>query len=47
VREADLQCKQQINVPPDPDMAVVFTGNYVQDDSVDEIVTRFILPAVQ
>jgi CubicO group peptidase (beta-lactamase class C family) len=39
---------QRIIVFPKLDMVVVFTGgNYVQDSPVDEIVTRFILPAVQ
>jgi CubicO group peptidase (beta-lactamase class C family) len=39
---------QQISVFPDLDMVVVFTGgNYVGDAPVDEIITRFILPAVQ
>lgn len=39
---------QRIIVFPSLDMVVVFTGgNYVQDEPVDEIVTRFILPSVQ
>jgi CubicO group peptidase (beta-lactamase class C family) len=39
---------QMIIVFPSLDMVVVATGgNYVQEDPVEEIVTRFILPAVQ
>ena len=39
---------QRIIVFPELDMVVVFTGgNYVDDDPADEIVTRFVLPAVQ
>ncbi len=39
---------QRICVFPALDMVVVFTGgNYVQEDPVDEILTRFILPAAQ
>jgi CubicO group peptidase (beta-lactamase class C family) len=39
---------QMIIVFPSLDMVVVTTGgNYVQEDPVEEIVTRFILPAVQ
>jgi len=39
---------QQISVFPDLDMVVVFTGgNYVGQVPVDEIITRFILPAVE
>jgi CubicO group peptidase (beta-lactamase class C family) len=39
---------QRINVFPSLDMVVVFTGgNYVDEEPVDEILTRFILPAVQ
>jgi hypothetical protein len=37
-----------ILVFPSMDMVVVFTGgNYVQEDPVEEIVTRYILPAVR
>jgi CubicO group peptidase (beta-lactamase class C family) len=39
---------QYIYVMPALDMVVVFTGgNYVQEEPVDEIITRHILPAVQ
>jgi CubicO group peptidase (beta-lactamase class C family) len=39
---------QRIVVLPEMDMVVVFTGgNYVDDDPADEIITRYILPAVQ
>jgi CubicO group peptidase (beta-lactamase class C family) len=39
---------QRITVFPSLDMVVVFTGgNYVQEEPVDEIITRYILPAVQ
>ncbi len=38
---------QEIIIFPQLNMVVVFTGgNYVVDPSCDEIVTRFILPAV-
>jgi CubicO group peptidase (beta-lactamase class C family) len=38
---------QKITVFPSLDMVVVFTGgNYAEPDPVDEIVTRYILPAV-
>jgi CubicO group peptidase (beta-lactamase class C family) len=38
---------QRINVFPSLDMVVVFTGgNYVGKEPVDEILTRYILPAV-
>jgi CubicO group peptidase (beta-lactamase class C family) len=37
---------QRISVFPDLDMVVVLTGgNYVDEEPVDEIITRFILPA--
>jgi len=39
---------QRIMVFPSLDMVVVFTGgNYVGDEPVDEIITRYILPAVR
>jgi CubicO group peptidase (beta-lactamase class C family) len=39
---------QRISVFPSLDMVVVSTGgNYVAEDPVDEIITRFILPAVR
>ena len=39
---------QRIHLFPDLDMVVVFTGgNYVGEEPVGEILTRFILPAVQ
>jgi CubicO group peptidase (beta-lactamase class C family) len=39
---------QRISVFPSLDMVVVFTGgNYVEEEPVDDIITRFILPAVQ
>jgi CubicO group peptidase (beta-lactamase class C family) len=39
---------QEIIVFPDLDMVLVFTGgNYVDESPVDEIVTRYILPAAQ
>ena len=39
---------QRIMVFPSLDMVVVFTGgNYVEDEPVDEIITRYILPAVR
>jgi CubicO group peptidase (beta-lactamase class C family) len=37
---------QRITVFPSLDMVVVFTGgNYVQEEPVDEIIARYILPA--
>ncbi len=39
---------QRITVFPSLDMVVVFTGgNYVEDEPVDAIITRYILPAVR
>ena len=39
---------QEIIIFPNPGMVVVFTGgNYVDEFPVDEIVTRYILPAVK
>jgi CubicO group peptidase (beta-lactamase class C family) len=39
---------QRISVFPSLDMVVVFTGgNYVGEEPVDDIIARFILPAVQ
>ncbi len=39
---------QRIHVFPELDMVVVFTGgNYVGEEPVGEIITRFVLPAVQ
>jgi CubicO group peptidase (beta-lactamase class C family) len=39
---------QRISVFPALDMVIVLTGgNYVQEDPVDEIIARFILPAAQ
>jgi CubicO group peptidase (beta-lactamase class C family) len=39
---------QRIHVFPELDMVVVFTGgNYVDEEPVGDIITRFILPAVQ
>jgi len=39
---------QRITVFPSLDMVLVFTGgNYVGDEPVDEIITRYILPAVR
>jgi len=39
---------QRITVFPSLDMVVVFTGgNYVENEPVDEIISRYILPAVR